>query len=85
VTDDGAGFVTATGGARTNNYSNITGVSVDGDQIIGTINYGTGAIVINQSVVLKGQVYIPQTTQTTTTTGADQPSGGTWNMAIIRR
>lgn len=60
VKDNGAGLLIVLGGQAVGAVAGLEGATVAGDQAVGTINYGTGAIAITGGVLLAGNKFTPK-------------------------
>jgi len=60
VKDNGAGLLIALSGQALGSAAGLEGAVTSGDQVVGTINYGTGAVAITSGVLLAGKKWEPR-------------------------
>lgn len=60
VKDNGSGLLLALGGQAMGAVEGLEGAVISGDQSIGTVNYGTGAVEITGGIIIAGNRWEPQ-------------------------
>lgn len=86
VKDNGAGLLLVSGGQALGAVAGLTGAVVDGDQVIGSINYSTGLLSINTAITIAGNVFTAAIVALTDDFwgyeyyGTDPAGSGTWSQ-----
>lgn len=76
VKDNGAGLLIALGDQALGSAAGLEGAVTSGDQVVGTINYGTGAVAITGGVLLAGKKWEPLLVITGIQSSSNMATGG---------